>query len=77
MASNDKIVLGEFWIDSDGEIFIDPDDLLKGLEDMYRFQKIQELQRKLQKTKDQQAPPINPLLHGYRTREAQSKGKGY
>src|SRR6266545_4981307 len=43
--TNNKIVLGEFWIDSDGDIFIDPGDPLKGLEDTYRLQKIQELQR--------------------------------
>ena len=77
MPSSNKIVLGEFWVDSDGEIFIDIDDPLKAMEDMYRFQKIQELQRKLQKKKDHQVPPINPLLHANRPRQAQCKGKGY
>jgi hypothetical protein len=77
MPSSNKIVLGEFWVDSGGEIFIDVDDPLKAIEDMFRFQKIQELQRKLQKKKDYQVPPITPILPANRPRQARGKGKGY
>ena len=76
-SSDETIILGEFWVDSDGEIFIDIDDPLQAMEDMYRFQKIQELHRKVQKVKDQYAPPITPLHQSNRPRQARGKGKGY
>ena len=76
-SSDETIVLGEFWLDSDGEIWIDPDDPLQGLEDACKFQKIQELKRKLQKAKDQQSSPITPLQYRNRPRQAQCKSKGY
>jgi hypothetical protein len=72
-----KIDLGEFLVDLAREIFIDIGDPLKAMKDMYQFQKIQELQRKLQKANDQQAPLITPLQHRSRPRQAQRKGKGY
>jgi hypothetical protein len=70
MPSSDEIVLGEFWVDSDGEIFVDIDDPLKAIEDLYRFQKIQALQRTLQQANDQQAPPLTPLNQSHRPRQA-------
>jgi len=52
MADDKVITLGEFWVDSDGEIFIDIDNPLEILEVANRFQKIKELQKKLQKVKN-------------------------
>ena len=78
MPSSETIILGEFWVDSDGELFIDPtEDPLDASEQEYRFQKIQELQRKLQRTTDQHVPPITPLQDSNRPRQARGKGKGY
>jgi hypothetical protein len=60
MANDNYIDLGEFWVDSDGEVFIDIDDPLKGMKDIIRFKKIKELQRKMQKNKNDegfQSPP--------------------
>ena len=77
MPSSNKIVLGEFWVDSDGEIFTDIDDPLQAMENMYRFQQIQNLQCKLQKQNDQHAPPITPIKHSNRPKQAHCKSKGY
>jgi hypothetical protein len=77
MANNKKIVLGEFWVDSDMEIFVDIDDPLQGLEDMYKFQQIKALQRKLHKNVGLQSSPLNPLPRVNRPRQARSKSKGY
>ena len=77
MADDKTIVLGEFWFDADGEIFVDIDASLQAVEEMYRYQKIQELQRKFEKQNNQQVPPITLLTHGNRPRQAQDKGKGY
>jgi hypothetical protein len=77
MVNDKTIVLGEFWVDSDGEIFTDIDDPLEAMENMYRFQQIQDLQRKLQKQNDQHTPPITPIKHSNRPRQAHSKSKGY
>ena len=77
MADDKTIVLGEFWVDADGEIFVDIDAPLQAVEEMYRYQKIQELQRKLQRTTGQHVPPITPLQDSNRPRQAHGKGKGY
>lgn len=42
-------VLGEFWIDSDGEVFIDPADPIPGLQDAVKLKRIQQFEKKLQK----------------------------
>ena len=77
MPSSETIVLGEFWVDADGEVFVDRTDPLEAMETMYRYQKIQELHRKLEKQNNQQVPPITLLTHGNRPRQARGKGKGY
>jgi hypothetical protein len=76
-GSDETIVLGEFWVDSDGEVFIDPTGPMPGLQNAVKLQKIKELQQKLQQANDQQSPPITPHLQSNRTREAQGKSKGY
>ena len=67
-SSDETIVLGEF--------LVDPDSSLKAMENMYRFQKIQELQRKLQQAKDRQTPPITPssIVIGLEKRRETAKG---
>jgi hypothetical protein len=77
MLSKNNIILGEFWVGSDGEIFVDIDDPLQAMEDLYRFQKIQALQRKLPLANDQQAPSMPPPNYRNRPRQARRKRKGY
>ena len=57
MAKDKEIVLGEFWVDSDGEIFVDINDPLQAMEDMYRYEQIKKLQKKLQEQNDLKPPP--------------------
>ena len=77
MADDNILFLGEFWVDSDGEVFTDSTDPLAGLQNAVKLQQIQELQRKLQKQIDQQEPQNTPIQHSNRPRQARGKGKGY
>ena len=76
-TNNQIISLGEFWVDSDGEVFIDLTDPIPGLQNATRYRQIEALRRKLQTQNEQHTPPNTPLKHSNRTREAQWKGKGY
>ena len=76
MADDLTIVLGEFLVDSDGEVFIDPTDPIPGLQNAIRYRQIEALRRKLQ-TLEQHTPPNTPLTHSNRPRQARCKGKGY
>jgi hypothetical protein len=60
MADNNAIVLGEFWVDSDGEVFVDITNPLQAMQDLYRFHKIQELQRKLDRQPPLETAPSAP-----------------
>ncbi len=73
MPDTNEIVLGEFWVDLDREVFIDIDDPIKSLQDLSHFQTI----KKLQKKGSLQSPPINPFPFRNRPRQAQRKSKGY
>ena len=44
--NKDCTVLGEFWIDSDGEVFVDPTDPVPGLRAASKLTNIQQLQKK-------------------------------
>jgi hypothetical protein len=50
-TTNNKniIILGEFLVDSDGEVYIDPANPIQGLRNASRLQMIRDIQRKLRK----------------------------